>query len=711
MQYFNVINYYMQVVVYQLLIILPIIFILLCYIGFIPSTLGMMSTLKELYLNNNQFVGTIPSNMAASPGLKTLQLQYNQLTGLIPYKLGFSSTLSYLSMQNNQLTGSVPDTLCDSSQLNMINISNNPWLTCYPLCLTGIAEDEVGSVALCTGFPSSQPTSPSSQPTSFPTSPTSKPSSAPTSSVPTSAPSFSQFPTGQPTSLPTCQGGEINGKPCGVCPSGSYADPGAIECTLCSPGYFASESGSPTCEKCVWPTFGPISHGATNCQGFCLCFIEFWQQNLIVFSILIFYGIVWHSAGAKMSMVLAIHMIAPMFSHATDILYVCITGFYAAPLFYASLIFAFGPGGVFLYLLFQEDCYPFVWSPVIVRLGRNIHGHPTWLRTRLMYTYEVEDMMHKFFWNAFVWTVLLITQIIIGLILVIPSIIHALGLLIWFIFGVFLFASRAMAVGNIRKLWYSVWRMDKDYFSATGRQVVDVDTRILNHCVFAAFVYENIPFLIIQLINNTLTNGWTTFTLVCFISTAYIVLDNFWTFVYYRHWKKYPLHKVPISSFIPASMEGFQIEPCFAPRFIDPNRKNHHRHRHIAETSKEESIVGSEHEHEFDPEICHVKDDGESNIELKSLRKEKRNVSTSSNISLISKSHNPLLNMKSSSKERPMEFSGNGDGNNESTSGMVDERRPLLITTDQMQSLLELQKEQNSKMSELIVAVCANKQT
>jgi hypothetical protein len=54
----------------------------------IPSGLGQVSTLQDLFLYDNYLNGTIPSELGQISTLQSLRLEYNALTGKIPSELG-----------------------------------------------------------------------------------------------------------------------------------------------------------------------------------------------------------------------------------------------------------------------------------------------------------------------------------------------------------------------------------------------------------------------------------------------------------------------------------------------------------------------------------------------------------------------------------------------------------------------------------------------
>ncbi len=90
--------------------------------GNIPASLGNLFTLTDLYLNGNQLTGSIPSNLGTAENLNELELSDNQLTGAIP---PFTNTpfLSHLDLSYNQLSGSIPIISCPL--MDIVDLSNN----------------------------------------------------------------------------------------------------------------------------------------------------------------------------------------------------------------------------------------------------------------------------------------------------------------------------------------------------------------------------------------------------------------------------------------------------------------------------------------------------------------------------------------------------------------------------------------------------------
>ncbi|KAL6628820.1 L domain-like protein [Neocallimastix californiae] len=97
--------------------------------GEIPSSIGDLSYLKYLSLIKNQLTGTIPSTICNLKNLLSLYLSENNLSGPIPSSIGKLTKLKNLVLSDNNLSGYIPLSLKELTNLEQLVLSNNPHLS------------------------------------------------------------------------------------------------------------------------------------------------------------------------------------------------------------------------------------------------------------------------------------------------------------------------------------------------------------------------------------------------------------------------------------------------------------------------------------------------------------------------------------------------------------------------------------------------------
>ena len=106
--------------------------------GTIPPEISQLTSLRGLYLRNNQLTGPIPSEIGQLTNLKWLFLSDNELTGPIPAELSQLTNLMTLYLYNNQLTGPIPPELSQLTNLKWLELDSNK--------LTGPIPTELGQL-------------------------------------------------------------------------------------------------------------------------------------------------------------------------------------------------------------------------------------------------------------------------------------------------------------------------------------------------------------------------------------------------------------------------------------------------------------------------------------------------------------------------------------------------------------------------------------
>ncbi|CAL8150927.1 unnamed protein product [Prunus armeniaca] len=100
--------------------------------GDIPTKIGQLQLLQELYLDSNNFSGIIPDQISNLKNLEVLNLSMNLLSGIIPSSLASLNFLREFNTSYNNLEGPIPI----GTQLQSFNASafeGNPKLCGVPL--------------------------------------------------------------------------------------------------------------------------------------------------------------------------------------------------------------------------------------------------------------------------------------------------------------------------------------------------------------------------------------------------------------------------------------------------------------------------------------------------------------------------------------------------------------------------------------------------
>ncbi|KAH9318896.1 hypothetical protein KI387_020665, partial [Taxus chinensis] len=101
--------------------------------GTIPSQLGLLSHLEIIVLGGNNLRGTIPAFIGNMSSLDELDLGMNTLHGGITVELGILTQLSWLSLDNNYFTGEIPRSISNCSLLKMLALNSNQLSSTVPL--------------------------------------------------------------------------------------------------------------------------------------------------------------------------------------------------------------------------------------------------------------------------------------------------------------------------------------------------------------------------------------------------------------------------------------------------------------------------------------------------------------------------------------------------------------------------------------------------
>lgn len=119
------------------------------------------------------------------------------------------------------------------------------------------------------------------------------------------------------------------------------------------------------------------------------------------------------------------------------------------------------------------------------------------------------------------------------------------------------------AVGNVKYFWYTVWTGNSEFFGEG--ELVALDTEELNCSMFFGFLFDTIPLLVVQFLNNYYAHGaidkWNDFLMVTFISSCYMALSGIWKCIYWRFYRGVSWKDVPVSMVNLAIMKTLHIDP------------------------------------------------------------------------------------------------------------------------------------------------------
>ncbi|CAL5345685.1 unnamed protein product [Camellia sinensis] len=91
--------------------------------GSIPSSLGNCQNLLDLNLAHNNFHGSIPPEIMSLSSISiSFNLSYNALTGSLPLEVGSLKNLATLDVSNNRLLGSIPNSLSNCLSLEWLHL-------------------------------------------------------------------------------------------------------------------------------------------------------------------------------------------------------------------------------------------------------------------------------------------------------------------------------------------------------------------------------------------------------------------------------------------------------------------------------------------------------------------------------------------------------------------------------------------------------------
>lgn len=371
--------------------------------------------------------------------------------------------------------------------------------------------------------------------------PTLHPTHLPTTQKPTALPTY------HPTHVPTCGAGHtsVDGS-CGNCSAGTYATAGQA-CTDCEYGTYSTDTDAQQCTSCSFPrsTRDLGSTASSDCTAFCICANA--KINVVVFiNALVF--IVLGIFLEKSSRVAAcLVLFFPAFDVLTDLAYLTNTRFYDPVLFLFVSLFFLSMVPFFVVRLWRYKAAPA--NPFSVRgfafLGYSSTAKDSeaadadWIPFPTMYGKRFVILfsgshhnLFMFLWEGMVWVVAILLQLLLILSYPVKVLLHITFLLLWLLLGFYLHMTKLMTIGTVWNLWIRWWTLSDSLQDELGFiDTADFNWFIVLHCIF-----QSVPNLVVQAINNFLLDEWSGLAILSAMGSGFMILScvyrySYWSFL------------------------------------------------------------------------------------------------------------------------------------------------------------------------------------
>lgn len=105
---------------------------------------------------------------------------------------------------------------------------------------------------------------------------------------------------------------------------------------------------------------------------------------------------------------------------------------------------------------------------------------------------------------------------------------------IWLIFGMCCHMFKLISLKGVWNTWFQVWRVGADKDIERLMTIVDIDVALLNVSLSHLFYYETFPHIVVQLVNNTLSQGWNALSIISLILSGLSAINGAWKFLFWK---------------------------------------------------------------------------------------------------------------------------------------------------------------------------------
>ena len=227
---------------------------------------------------------------------------------------------------------------------------------------------------------------------------------------------------------------------------------------------------------------------------------------------------------SKVSFGLFLYTLFPTMDSLTDLAYLLSESFYNWNILIIAVTCFIAPNFVFCQILHRKNIQPFLYT------------HFWRIKIPTMLKFEEVDNIFKFVYTLVLYVLFLLPNLVLNT----PTFVFSI---VWFCFGLLLFATKAFAVCKVANFWVRYWTWDEShdrYFE--GKIVVD----ILNESIYTEILYETLPQIILQVINNMLVEQWTLISIISTTISGIDMINGVYRFIFYKVYRKINLVDIPV---------------------------------------------------------------------------------------------------------------------------------------------------------------------
>ena len=109
-----------------------------------------------------------------------------------------------------------------------------------------------------------------------------------------------------------------------------------------------------------------------------------------------------------------------------------------------------------------------------------------------------------------------------------------------FLVGHVLYCCKVFPISRVSNLWLRLYTRSNKHTSS-----VVIIIPLLQESIFEEMLTESVPQMVIQIVNNTMTNVWSPLSYFSTIMSGLMILNGIWRLVYYRLYLKINIDAIP----------------------------------------------------------------------------------------------------------------------------------------------------------------------